>query len=393
MQAIINAKLVCGKQELTGYALIFDNRIRAICPLKELADWPVAEIFDATGCIVTPGFIDIHVHGCGGYDTMDASLAGLQAMASCLANYGVTSFLPTLMAAEWEAMQQALSVVREMMELASSASTLPQTANPTGAKVLGAHLEGPFLNPKYKGAQVSSAFRQPDFTLLDDYLDVLRIITLAPELGGSDDLLSKLAEHSQIVPAIGHSGANYEQALHAIKSGVRHATHLFNAMEPLHHRHPGVVGAVLTTGLSAELIADNLHVHPSLYSLVLKTQGPEQLILVSDAMRATGLPAGKSELGGQLVHVGEDGAARLANGTLAGSVLTLNRAVANFKEASNCSLATAVGLATRNPARLLGLENEIGDLAVGKQADILVLDPHFNLVSTYINGQITKKEV
>ncbi len=409
MKAITNATVVSQGQALTNHALIFDEQIQAVCPAAAVTRWPVNEVIDAQGLLVVPGLIDIHVHGCGGYDAMDASQQSLAAMARCLAQHGVTSFLPTTMTAKRVEIERVLDNLRSgdipllvnELEVAScpksrldhncqtslkaeecphrdGAALLQEVSSlAAGARVLGVNLEGPFLNPSFKGAHAAEHLALPDFDLLANYIDVIRIITLAPELTGSAALLSKLAAYPQVVPAIGHSGASFEEVQLAIKQGVRHATHLFNAMSPLHHRQPGVVGAVLANGLSAELIADNLHVHPGLYQLLLKTHGPERLILVSDSMRAAGLGEDEYELGGQMVRV-KEGAARLPDGTLAGSILTLNKAVFNFQRATGCRVAEAIALATRNPARLLGLQDYIGYLVEGMEADIVVLDEECN---------------
>lgn len=412
MKAIINATVISRGQALMDYALIFDERIRAVCPTTTMQSWP-DEVIDGNGLFVAPGLIDIHMHGCGGYDTMDASPEALNAIAVCLAKHGVTSFLPTTMSAEWKEIERALGVLQgfargSWASLTSGDTPRKRGLSPLenlallqgaggdqssiiGARVLGVNLEGPFLSKEFKGAHVAEHLALPDLELLADYIDVIRIITLAPELPGSAALLDKLAAYPYVVPAIGHSGASFEEVQAAMGQGVRHATHLFNAMSPMHHRHPGVVGSVLASGLSAELIADNLHVHPGLYQLLLKTNGGERLVLVSDSMRAAGLGDGEYELGGQMVRVRE-GAARLPDGTLAGSVLTLNKAVFNFQQATGCQLAEAIALATRNPARLLGLENHIGDLVEGMQADIVVLDEGCNARLTFVGGKAVDLE-
>ncbi|NLW16366.1 MAG: N-acetylglucosamine-6-phosphate deacetylase [Firmicutes bacterium] len=375
MKAIVNATVIGQGQAWPGYAIVFDQRIRAVGPQALVQNWPVDELIDADGLIVAPGLIDIHIHGCGGSETMDATPEALETMATCLAQYGVTSFVPTTMTAEWEQVEKAITNVRQL-----------QGNSRAGARILGVHLEGPFLNPEFKGAHDAQHLALPDFQLIVDYLDVIRIITLAPEMEGSATFLEHLKAYPQIVAAIGHSGAGYETVTWAMEQGIRHTTHLFNAMAPFHHREPGVIGAVLALGLSAELIADNLHVHPGLYSLLLKTHGPAGLILVSDAMRAAGLGDGEYDFGGQGVRV-RDGAARLPSGTLAGSVLTLNRAVINFQRATGCPLAEAIAMASRNPARLLGLHQHIGDLAVGLEADIIIMDGNGQVHRTFIGGQ------
>lgn len=385
MKAIINATVISGGRAWPDHAVVFDHKIRAVGPTRQVQAWPIEELVDAEGLIVTPGLIDIHIHGCGGYDTMDATPEALESMATCLTQYGVTSFVPTTMTTEWGEILRALSNARRSYQQQSHSSQ-GLDAGKVRARILGVHLEGPFLNPEFKGAHVVEHLSLPNLEIIADYLDVIRIITLAPELPGSRAFLEQLSAHPWIVAAMGHSGASYDTAKEAIALGVRHTTHLFNAMPPLHHRQPGIIGAVLAGGLSAELIADNLHVHPSIYSLLHKTHGSQCLVLVSDSMRAAGLGDGEYEFGGQRVRVAE-AAARLPDGTLAGSVLTLNQAVVNFQRATGCPVAEAIALASRNPARLLGLEQHIGDLAVGMEADIVLMDGDGQVRRTFVAGR------
>lgn len=375
MRAIVNGQVISRGRLWPDYAVIFDQQVRAVCPVHQLDLWSPVQLLDAQGCYVAPGFIDMHIHGCGGADAMDGSVAALQTMSRALVAFGVTAFVPTTMTAAADDIQRALAAVRAAQRVAGD-----------GARILGAHLEGPFVNERFKGAQAALHLCQPRWQLIADYLDVIRVITLAPELSGSRSFLQRLQPYPTIVPAIGHSAATLEQAQQAFAAGVRHAAHLFNAMAPLHHRAPGPAGAVLTDGhVSAELIADNRHVHPALYSLIWKVLGPERLVLVSDAMRAAGLGDGRYEFGGQMVTV-TAGKASLADGTLAGSVLTLDQAVVNFRRAVGCSWPQAIALVTENPARVLGWEQSLGDLAVGKVADIVLLDAAGSVQQTIVAG-------
>ena len=306
---------------------------------------------------------------------MDTTPDVLLTMSTVLPQYGVTSFLPTIISAPWSNMSKALESIRAA-----------QTANIPGARVLGAHLEGPFLNPARAGAHVKSALQLPDFSLLKGYLDVLRVVTLAPELPGGEQFLCAAKDYQELVLAIGHSNANFEQAEEAMEGGIKHSVHIFNAMPPIHHREPGLVGAILAHQLSAELIADDTHVHPGLYKVLLQSLGVDKLILVSDAMRGAGLGEGLFELGGQEVTVA-NGAARLANGQLAGSILTLNQAVRNFRRSTGVALPEAIALASQNPARLLGLSQK-GSLQKAKDADIIVFDDEIRVAATFVGGNL-----
>jgi N-acetylglucosamine-6-phosphate deacetylase len=258
---------------------------------------------------------------------------------------------------------------------------------PSGAKVLGAHLEGPFISPMYKGAHDAVYFQQANFEFVEDYLDVIKIITLAPEADPDFAFIKKLRASSDIVLSVGHTNSDYETVMKAITEGVGSATHLFNAMAPFHHRAPGPVGAVLNSEISFELIADNLHVHPAIYQILVNAKGYRKMILVTDAMRAAGMDPGDWELGGQKVSVDED-SARLVDGTLAGSVIGLNQAVANILKHTDLNLHEAVSLASINPARLLKLDKQMGSIEIGKNADLIIFDENIHVSLTILDGKI-----
>ena len=254
-----------------------------------------------------------------------------------------------------------------------------------GAKVLGCHLEGPFISGKYPGAQVASHIKTADFSLIEDYSDVIKMITIAPEIKGSEQFIRRCANEN-IVVAIGHSSATYEEAVEAFGIGVKGITHIFNAMPPLRHREPGIIGAAMDNkDIYCELIADNIHVHPVLQRILLKSKGVDRIILVTDSMRAAGMPDGCYELGGQTVYV-RNGSARLGNGTLAGSVLTIDKALGFFMNNTGISIEDAVRLVTINPASLLGLGNRLGSLRKGLDADITVFNEQFDILFTFVNG-------
>ncbi len=335
-------------------------------------------LLNASGCTVLPGFIDLHIHGSMGHDTMDATPESLAAISRFLARHGVTSFTPTTMTAPHPPTLAAVENVA-----AAQAQPLP------GAAILGVHLEGPYISPHFPGAQVKENIRPANLAEFAQLLAAgpVKLITLAPEESGAGALIdAALATGVGVI--IGHSAATYEQAVAAFNRGVSQATHTFNAMTGLHHRKPGVVGAVLTDErIFAQLIADTIHVHPAAMAVLARCKGPDRLLLITDAIRATGLPDGESELGGQPVFV-QDGACRLADGTLAGSILTMDAALRHFLGATGWSLEKAWPVTSRTPAAALGMDDEYGSLASGYRADLVMLDAGLNVVATVVGGRL-----
>lgn len=338
--------------------------------------------FDATGCVVLPGFIDLHIHGSAGHDTMDAMPESLPAISRFLAQHGVTGFTPTTMTAPHP---PTLAAVQNVTAALASAVTAPMP----GAAILGLHLEGPYISPRFPGAQAKENIRQANLAEFGELLAAgpVKLITLAPEEPGASVLIdAALAAGVRVI--IGHSAASYDQAIASFDRGVSQATHTFNAMTGLHHREPGVVGAVLTDDrIFAQLIADTVHVHPAAMAVLARCKGPDRLLLITDAIRATGLPDGESELGGQPVFV-RDGACRLADGTLAGSILTMDGALRHFLAATGWPLERAWPVTSRTPAVALGIDSEYGAIASGYRADLVVLDDDLEVVATIVGGRI-----
>lgn len=367
MKAIINAKIITDKKVLEGYNLLFTHEILKIT--KELPIW--AKVIDAKGLYLSAGFIDLHIHGSAGFDVMDATPQALEAMSQSVLQTGTTSFLATTMTMSTQKIQNALRVVQNHQ-------------HNKGAKVLGAHLEGPFINTKKHGAQNPDFIQTPNVELIEPFMDVVKMITLAPEVEGAKAFIEHLhLNHPHVVLSIGHSDALYEVAKQSFRWGVSHVTHLFNAMNPLHHREPGIVGAVFDTKeVSCEIIADKIHVHPSLFNMVYQVK-KEQLLLVTDAMRAGCMHCGEYDLGGQSVIV-KEGEARLEDGTLAGSVLKLNEALKNFYEHSDISLVELINMVTKLPAKKLGLK--LGKLEEDYPADLVLFDNNFKVHQTFVNG-------
>lgn len=374
MKAIINGRLVLKDQILNNKALIFDERIAAI--QEDLSEFSELEIIDAGGNYVSPGFIDIHMHGAFGFDVMDATSEALDKISRGIVRSGVTGFLPTTMTMQWYEIIKALDNIRDY-----------KRGQGLGAKVLGTHMEGPFINPVRKGAHEEKHIIKPDYEKIKDYLDIIKIITMAPEMDGGLDFITKLSCHNQISLSIGHSNATYEEAVGAIKAGIKSATHLYNAMSGLNHRSPGVVGAALGSDIYCEMIADNIHVHPAAYKIAADIKGSNKLILITDAIRASGMAEGVYELGGQSVLV-QNGSARLKDGTLAGSVLRMNEAIRSFRETTGLALPDIIRMASANPAALLGLENEIGSIEKGLRADLTIFNDNIDILATIIDGEL-----
>lgn len=328
---------------------------------------------------VIPGFIDLHIHGAGGADTMDATQESLATIAKHLAIEGTTSFLATTMTQECAQIEAALANVNEYIHTPTK-----------GAEVLGIHLEGPFLSEKKPGAQAVKHITKGTVEQLKHWQEIaggnIRLVTLAPEEDDNHALTTYLKE-TGVIASVGHSNATYAEVEEAVQHGVSHVTHLFNQMSGMHHREPGVVGAaMLNEDLMVELIADGHHVAPPILKLAYKQIGNERLMLISDAMRAACMEEGTYELGGQQVTVNKD--ARLEDGTLAGSLLTLQQACKNMMSYTSCSLQDVIQMASYNPAKQLGMLDRKGSIKVGKDADIVVLDDQFNVYMTIVGGEV-----
>ena len=371
MKAIINGKLVTLNGVIENKVLVFNETIQHI-----QTEVPIdCEVIDAKGMYIAPGLIDVHVHGSCGADTMDQTTEAIKLMSTGIAKNGVTSFLPTTMTMSPKDIYGALNVIRECME---------QSLN--GAKVLGAHMEGPFINRIYKGAQPEQYVIKPSYEFIKDYTDVIRLVSYAPEMDEDYSFTKEVKEKTDITLSIGHTNATYDQAKEAFSLGCSHVTHLFNAMTPLNHRKPGVVGAALTSDVFTELIADTIHVNKQLFQFVLDNKGKEKIVLITDSMRAGCMKDGQYDLGGQPVVV-KDGAARLESGNLAGSVLTLNKAIYNFLQNTNATIAEVIHMASLNPATSIGVCNRKGSLEIGKDADIAIFDEEMNCYLSIVEGR------
>ena len=380
MKAFKNASVYAEGKGIIRTSVYFDDKIRQIGGYVAGAE----EIELPENAVVLPGFIDEHIHGAGGSDAMDGNTKDLAIIAETVAKEGTTSFLATTMTQSKENILKAMRAVKEYREAAGE----------QGARIAGVHLEGPFIAAAHKGAQPLEYVAAPDAKTFDEYNaacgNAIKIITLAPETDGALDFIRHIVAQGTVV-SIGHTGAKYAEVKAAMEAGATNVTHTYNAQSPLHHREIGVVGsALLLEDLYCELICDTIHVSVPAMQLLVKNKRADKLALITDAMRAKGLADGVSELGGQTVYV-KGGEARLADGTLAGSVLRMNRALQNMVEKVGVPLTQAVDYCTINPARTLKMENAAGSIAEGKRADFAVLNDKFDVLYTVRDGKIIYK--
>lgn len=378
---IHNAHIYTEKRDwMPGWMVISDTKIR-LMGAGSLPDFPADQftrIIDAQGKTLLPGFIDPHAHGAVGQEAMDANADGLRKMAVFYAQHGVTSFVPTTWTARADAVNKVLDCVSKTMGPIKN-----------GAKILGVYLEGPYLNSIRSGAQDASLIHLADKKEVLQFLEsgIVRLIAIAPEFSENLWLIDECVRRGIIV-SIGHSAANYEQVRIAVQHGVTHATHTYNAMTPLGHRELGTVGAVMAfPEINCELISDNIHVHPAAQKILIDTKGTDGVILVTDSIRGTGLPDGDYPIDNRTITI-KDGAARLPDGSLAGSTLTMERALRNSLTASGRSLKEIWPVSSLNAARDLGITANKGSLEIGKDADLVLLSENFEVIMTIVEGLI-----
>ncbi|MDR3596000.1 N-acetylglucosamine-6-phosphate deacetylase [Clostridium sp.] len=357
-----------------GSISIENGRIKEINP----SNCYDTNILDANGLYVSPGFIDVHIHGAGGCDTMDGTSVSINTIAKTIVKHGTTAFTPTTMTVSIEEIRKSLKSIKEVKEEGSD-----------GAHVLGVHLEGPFISPKAIGAQNPNYILSPSILTYDeivkDYEDIIVSITLAPEVEGAKELIKYLSSKG-IVCSLGHTSATYEEAIEAIECGASHATHLFNAMSPLTHRNPGVVGAIFDSKITTETISDGVHITYPVLRITYKQKGTDNVLLISDAIMACCMHNGDYSLGGQDVIV-NNGEARLKNGALAGSVLTLDKAVRNVYKNSNLPLYEIIKMASYNGAKHCKVDNRKGQIKEGYDADLILFDDNINIKKVLILGK------
>ena len=373
MKAIKNAKFVLDNSILEDKILLFDKQIVGF--VDSVGD--DVEVIDARGMYVSAGFIDMHIHGSGGADVMDATPDAISTIAQTILKSGTTAFVPTTMTMSKEHIINALENIKNYTPKSNEAS------------VVGVHMEGPFINANKTGAQDSRYIVPIDLDLIDEYSDIISIVTLAPEVSDNLESIKKIHnKYPHIVLSIGHSQATYKEAMDSFEAGVSHATHMFNAMPPYHHRDVGLIGAVFEADrVSCDIIADTIHTHHSTLKLTYDLKS-NNLILITDSMRAGCMRDGEYDLGGQRVVV-KNNKATLEDGVLAGSVLTLNKAIKNMIQYARLSLIEAISLVTKHPAQKLNLNK--GLLSCGYDADIVIFDEEVDVYMSIISGEIAYK--
>ncbi len=386
MKALLAQRLVTPLDVVENAALLVeDGIIAAVGNRSAVTIPPQARVFDFGDVLLAPGFIDIHIHGAAGHDVMEGSDASLAPIEQWMARHGVTSYCPTTVTAPIDTTLHSLEALGSAVKRAANGHS-----DVTRARPLGVHLEGPFLSHAKRGVHPPALLQPPSRELFDRMWQAadgqVRVLTIAPELEGALDLIREAGARGVCV-SLGHSDAALQQAQAGVVAGARHATHTFNAMRSLDHREPGLLGAVLTDPrITADIIVDGIHVDPVVVDLFVRAKGVDGAVLITDAISATGMPDGTYLLGGLEVRV-RDGRCE-SNGRLAGSVLTLDRALRNTMKFARVSLQSAIRMATVNPARVLGIESRKGSLVVGADADLVVLTPAGDVIRTIVSGII-----
>jgi len=382
--AIYASRILTPQEELLDAVILVEGgRITAIGHRDEVKIPEGAVDYVASGMTVVPGFVDVHIHGAGGHDVMEATHAALDCITSTVARHGTTSILATTVTAPVDETCKSLEGIAQYIR-----SHEHQENTGLAAEILGIHLEGPFISKTRRGVHPSDSITRPSIEILDKFRaasdGLIRILTVAPEVSGALDLIRATVTNG-IVAAIGHTDADYEQARAAIQAGARHAVHFYNAMRPFSHRDPGVIGAVLTEpDVTAEIIADGVHVAGPAIQVLLGTKGFDTVLLASDGTAATGMPDGNFRLGNFEVTV-KDGVCRNSEGKLAGSTLTLDRAL-RYIVSLGVPLIDALRMATILPARRLGLAGKKGIIAIGADADLVVLTPDLRVAGVMTRG-------
>jgi N-acetylglucosamine-6-phosphate deacetylase len=382
---LLARQLLTPLERIDNAALVMEDGIISALGPRENVSLPAnAQTIDFGDSILTPGMIDIHIHGGAGHDVMEGSGESLAAIERLMVRHGVTSYCPTTVTAPMDETLKALAELAKAMEDVEKRAA----ANPDRARPLGIHLEGPFLSHARRGVHPSMYLQPASAETFNRMWDAaggrVRILTIAPELEGALNLIRDVSRRGVCV-SIGHSNANLAQANAGIQAGVRHATHTFNAMRRIDHRDPGLLGAILTDrAITADVVADGVHVEPVVVDLFLRAKGIDGALLITDGISATGMPDGTYRLGSFEVEV-RDGRCE-SHGKLAGSVLTMDRAVRNVMAYANLSFQDSIRMATLNPARVLGIEHRKGVLQVGADADIAAFSPAGEVLRTIVGG-------
>lgn len=375
MKSFVNGRIILKDRILEGHSVITDEKIVSI--VKKGLEPKNAETVDCCGNYIAPGLIDLHIHGYLGKDVCDCDEESIRTIAGGIIANGVTGFLPTTMTVSMDTIEKAVKVCGDLME---------ESKHWKGTAILGVHAEGPFINPSKKGAQNEAYIKKPDAAFVEKYKNIIKIITLAPEMDPGFTEIIKMRKNTDVVVSMGHTDADYDTALASTACGVRHATHLYNAMSGPNSRKPGVVTAALNSDVTCEMIVDTFHVNPANYKMVYKMKG-RKLCFITDCLPAGGLPEGEYTLGGQK-FISKGIECRLPDGTIAGSVLRLNKGIMNFYKNTDVPLWECVNCASLNPAAAIGIDKQKGSIEVGKDADLIILDDEFNVIKTIIGGEI-----
>jgi len=378
--AIINALVIRpGYPAVAGGVLISGGKIKRILQEDESPTKLDRTVIDAKGDYLVPGFIDLHVHGGGGGDFSDDGGRKLLRIVKFLAGFGTTAVLPTIATSSRENLKKIVKFIAHIY-----------AGEKMGGRVLGVNLEGPYISIGKRGAQPLRFIRNPDLYEVEKLLDrsggAVKIMTLAPELKGAFDLIRILKQYG-VIAAAGHTTADYETMKKAIKAGISYATHIFNSYPPFHHRHPGAIGAILESNqVNTEILCDGIHLSPVLIRLLFRVKPIDRLLLVTDAIEVMGRRIKSFTMGGRRVTVDSAGA-RMADGTLVGSMLPMNQALSNVVKFTGLPLSDALVLATANPARLLKIEDRKGDIRAGMDADLVIMDKKCHIKRTIIAGE------
>ena len=373
---ITNCRLFDAEDREAVSILIEDG---VVAKIGQIGAGAGCDILDAQGRIAAPGFIDVHIQGAGGADVLDGTVEALKTISQTCARFGTTSFLATtVFRADDE---------NEHLRLTAECTG----SNLGGANLVGIHIEGPFISANKRGMIQPGCICLPSAEVLDKILDItagkLAMMTIAPEVSGSLEIIRSLVD-SNIVASFAHSEANYEQTLAGIKAGISHVTHLFNAMSPVHHRSPGPLVAIFESEeITAQLIADGVHIYPSVLKLTFEILGPNRIVLITDGIQAMGLPDGKYVYNG-IEYESKNGAARYKDGTLIGTALGLSELLQRLIRFTDCGLDIAIKTVTENPAKVLGIEDRKGSIEVGKDADLVLLDEDLSVQTTIVAGKV-----